>query len=79
MGQLKQILKNVAARYLFSWDAGHAHLAVPTKLWEEKYRRLSIDETLPELLREPKLVALYDTAEHLAVADRENDAHRVRV
>jgi hypothetical protein len=74
MGQLKQILENGAARYLFSLDAGHAHLAVPTELWEEKYRRLSIDETLPELLREPKLVALYHTAEHLAVADRENGA-----
>jgi hypothetical protein len=71
---LKEILENGAARYLFSLDADHAHLAVPTQLWDEKYRKLSIDEVLPELLREPKLVALYHTAEHLAVADRENGA-----
>ena len=72
---LKQILENGAARYLFSLDADHAHLAVPTELWEEKYRKLSITEILAELLREPKLVALYHTAEHLAVAERENSAN----
>ena len=74
---LKQILENGAARYLFSLDADHAHLAVPTELWNEKYRKLSIAEIFPELLREPKLVALYHTAEHLAVADRENGAENV--
>jgi len=67
---LKQILENGAALYLFPLDADHAHLAVPTELWAEKYRKLSIGEILPELLREPKLVALYHTAEHLAVAAR---------
>lgn len=74
MLHLKQILENGAARYLFSLDADHAHLAVPTELWEEKYRKLSITEILAELLQEPKLVALYHTAEHLAIAHRENGA-----
>ena len=66
---LKQMLKNGAARYLFPLDADHAHLAVPTELWAEKYSKLSIGEVLPELLREPKLIALYHTAEHLTITD----------
>jgi hypothetical protein len=69
---LKQMLETGAARYLFPLDADHAHLAIPTELWVEKYSRLSITEVLPELLREPKLVALYHTTEHLALADPKN-------
>lgn len=71
---LKQLLENGAARYLFPLDADHAHLAVPTELWIEKYRKLSIDEILPELLREPKLIALYHTAEHLTIDDLKTGA-----
>ena len=71
---LKQMLENGAARYLFPLDADHAHLAVPTELWAEKYSKLSIGEVLPELLREPKLIALYHTAEHLTIADPKTGA-----
>jgi len=66
---LKQMLENGAARYLFPLDADHAHLSVPKELWAEKYSKLSIGEVLPELLREPKLIALYHTAEHLAIGE----------
>jgi hypothetical protein len=45
---------------------------VPSETWREKYRNLSVDEILPQLLREPKLVALYHTAEHLASDERSN-------
>jgi hypothetical protein len=34
-------------------------------LWDKKYSKLAKDEILPALLREPSLVALYHTAEHL--------------
>jgi hypothetical protein len=71
---LKQMLENGAARYLFPLDADHAHLAVPTELWAETYSKLSIGEVLPALLREPKLIALYHTAEHLTIADPTNVA-----
>jgi hypothetical protein len=70
---LKQMLENGAARHLFPLDADHAHLAVPAELWAEKYSKLPISEVLPVLLREPKLIALYHTAEHLTLADTEND------
>ncbi len=68
------MLENGAARYLFPLDADHAHLAVPTELWAETYSKLSIGEVLPALLREPKLIALYHTAEHLKIADPTNVA-----
>jgi hypothetical protein len=71
---LKQMLENGAARYLFPLDADHAHLAVPTELWAGTYSKLSIGEVLPALLREPKLIALYHTAEHLTIADPTNVA-----
>ena len=71
---LKQMLENGAARYLFPLDADHAHLAVPTELWAETYSKLSVGEVLPALLREPKLIALYHTAEHLTIADPTNVA-----
>lgn len=71
---LKQILENGAAHYLFPLDVDHAHLAVPRDLWAEKYSKLSIGEVFPELLREPKLIALYHTAEHLAIADAKTGA-----
>ncbi len=66
---LKQMLEDGAARHLFPLDADHAHLSIPRDLWVEKYSKLSIGDALPKLLREPKLIALYHTAEHLAVTD----------
>ncbi len=69
ISHLSQILNVGAAKYLFSLDADHAHLAVPTNLWEEKYSKLSPTEILPAMLEEPALVALYHTAEHLAATD----------
>jgi hypothetical protein len=67
--QLRAMIEDGAARYLFPLDADHAHLAIPTEIWEAKYRNLATGEILAEVLREPKLVALYHTAEHLTVAD----------
>jgi len=69
ISHLSQILNVGAAKYLFSLDADHAHLAVPTNLWEEKYSKLSPTEILPAMLEDPALVALYHTAEHLIAAD----------
>jgi hypothetical protein len=62
---LKGMLDIGAARYLFPLDADHAHLAVPADVWSEKYEKLSAAQLMPALLNEPKLVALYHTAEHL--------------
>ncbi len=63
--QLRELLESGAAKYLFPLDADHAHLGIPVALWEKKYSKLANDEILPALLREPSLVALYHTAEHL--------------
>ena len=59
-----------AAKYLFPLDADHAHLGVPKKKWETKYRHLSPEEIFPALVRDPDLVALYHTAEHLRISER---------
>jgi hypothetical protein len=69
ISHISQMLQVGAARYLFPLDADHAHLAVPTNLWEEKYSKLSPAEMMPAILEEPGLVALYHTAEHLIAAD----------
>jgi hypothetical protein len=66
---LTEMLDAGAARYLFSLDADHAHLAVPKTLWEQKYRDLPFAEILPAILEDPSTIALYHTAEHLAVID----------
>jgi len=66
---LKTILEKGAAKYLFPLDADHAHLAIPTDLWQEKYSKRNLAEFLPQILREPTLVALYHTAEHLSAVD----------
>jgi len=70
---LKQMLESGAARYLFPLDADHAHLAIPAERWREKYSTLPVEQILPEALRDPTLVALYHTAEHLAIGDHQND------
>jgi len=62
---LKEMLDIGAARFMFPLDADHAHLAVPIELWSKKYSKLGVHELVPALLREPQLVALYHTAEHL--------------
>ena len=69
ISHLSQMLDAGAAKYLFSLDADHAHLGVPADLWAEKYSKLSPTEILPAILAEPRLVALYHTAEHLVAAD----------
>jgi hypothetical protein len=66
---LKEMLAVGAAKYLFPLDADHAHLAVPSELWATKYSRLPAEQVLLALLREPELVALYHTAEHLEISD----------
>ena len=62
---LKEMLALGAARYLFPLDADHAHLAVPAEIWAKKYSKLDSSQVTAALLREPSLVALYHTAEHL--------------
>ena len=66
---LKAMIEDGAARFLFPLDADHAHLAIPTEIWETKYRNLPAVEPLLHALREPQLLALYHTAEHLTVID----------
>jgi len=66
---LKEMLAVGAAKYLFPLDADHAHLAVPVKLWATQYSRLPAEQVLFALMREPELVALYHTAEHLTITD----------
>ncbi len=62
---LKEMLALGAARYLFPLDADHAHLAVPAEIWAKKYSKLDSAQVMLALMREPSLVALYHTAEHL--------------
>ena len=62
---LREMLEIGAARYLFPLDADHAHLAVPSELWASKYSKFPSSQLMAALLREPKLVSLYHTAEHL--------------
>ncbi len=67
---LREMIDSGAARFLFPLDADHAHLGVPMAAWKEKYQHLPPDEVVAALLRDPGLVALYHTAEHLRVTDR---------
>jgi len=71
---LKEMLAAGAARYLFALDADHAHLGVPSALWNEKYKHLPAQEVFPAMVRDPALVALYHTAEHLRITDRKTGA-----
>lgn len=66
---LQAMLEIGAAKYLFPLDVDHAHLAIPSDLWEKKYSKLPRDKLLPALLEEPTLAALYHTAEHLTMND----------
>jgi len=66
---LKEMLDVGAAKFLFPLDADHAHLGVPMAVWNKKYKNLPVEQVFPTILREPGLVALYHTAEHLRVTD----------
>ena len=44
------------------------------EVWNNKYKNLSLEQVFPAILREPGLVALYHTAEHLRVTDRKTGA-----
>ena len=63
--QLRELLESGAAKYLFPLDVGSADLAVPEDVYASKYKQLPREEILPALLREPALVAIYQTAVHL--------------
>jgi len=71
---LREMLGVGAAKYLFPLDADHAHLGVPIAVWNKKYQHLPPSEVLPAILRDPGLVALYHTAEHLRITDRKSGA-----
>jgi hypothetical protein len=71
---LRQMIEVGAARYLFPLDADHAHLGVPKSAWNNKYKDLPPEEIFPALVRDPDLVALYHTAEHLRITDRKTGA-----
>jgi hypothetical protein len=64
-GHLKSILEQGTAKYLFPLDMGQADIALPEELWISKYSSVGPDKVLAQLLREPKLIAIYHTAEHL--------------
>ena len=64
-----------ARRNFFSHlDADHAHLGVPKEAWNQKYKDLPVEQLFAALVRDPGLVALYHTAEHLRVTDRKTGA-----
>ena len=69
---LKSMIEMGAARYLFPLDADHAHLAIPREIWDAKYHDLPVDRQLEEAFKDPQLVALYHTAEHLTISDSTN-------
>lgn len=64
--QLRQLLESGVAKYLFPLDLGHADFGVPLDVWNDKYAKLPREDVLPALLHEPTLVAVYQTAQHLA-------------
>lgn len=66
---LKEILQVGAARYFFSLDLNHAHLAIPKTVWRDEYKDLPTSMILPAMLRDPRLAALYHSAEHLQIVD----------
>jgi len=71
---IKEMIVAGAARYLFPLDASHAHLGIPIETWE-KYKSLPPERVLQNILRDPGLVALYHTAEHLKVPDDQADTN----
>ena len=68
--QLKKILESEGAKQPFALEVDHAHLAVTSEIWDEKYRDLRPDEILPVVLRDTSLVAIYHSTCHTPIADR---------
>ena len=66
----KALTNKYAEVPMFS-DMGHNHFFIPSKLWDDKYSKLSDDrEALyEEFFKEPKLVMFYHTAEQLKMVD----------
>jgi len=67
--QLKKILESEGAKQPFALEVDHAHLAVTSEIWDERYRDLRPDEILPVALRDTSLVAIYHSACHTPIAD----------
>jgi hypothetical protein len=65
---LRLMFEQGAAKYLFPLDMDFADIVIPRPLWVNKYSSLARDEGLAQLLREPRLVAIYHTAQHLAIS-----------
>lgn len=66
---LSEILDAGAAKYFFPLDLDHAHLAIPKKSWLEKYQKLPSGKVLPAMMQDRQMIALYHSAEHLAIKD----------
>jgi hypothetical protein len=69
----KEMIVAGAARYLFPLDANHGHLGIPIATWE-KYKYLPPDRVMQKILRDPSLIVLYHTAEHVQIPDARDDA-----
>ena len=67
---LKEISESEGGNSVFRLYADHCHLAVTSEVWEKKYRKLSNDEILPVMLRDPSLVAIYHGACSLPIVER---------
>jgi len=72
--QLRELLESGVAKYLFPLDVGHAEFGVPLEVWNGKYARLPREDVLPALLHEPTLVAIYQTAQHVAPVPRNTNS-----
>ncbi len=66
---LKKILASEGTKHPFALDVDHAHLAVTSEIWDEKYRNLLPEEILPVVLRDASLVAIYHSARHTPTTD----------
>jgi hypothetical protein len=49
----------------FPLATDHVHLAIPSESWERKYHALRKDDSLPAILRDPDLVAVYHASQTL--------------
>ena len=69
IAQLRAVSQLGASKLTFPVRTDHVHLAVPSKLWEEKYHKLPKDEILSAVLRESRLVAVYHATDGLTLVD----------
>lgn len=72
--QLRGLIESGAVKYFFPLDVGSGDFAIPVDLWEAEYKMLPVDELIPKLLHEVKLVAVYHTAGHLFPTPSGGDA-----